>query len=92
MAENGQTRTARRQQKKKKKNRKKPIWKRILQIGLIIILVIAIGVGGLFAYWIATAPDIDAAQLSDPFSSSFVDQNGDEFAVLGAEKRKKVEL
>ncbi|RDW19620.1 penicillin-binding protein [Oceanobacillus arenosus] len=89
MAENGQTRTARRQQKKKK-NRRKPIWKRILQIGLIIILVIAIGVGGLFAYWVATAPDIDAAQLSDPFSSSLVDQNGNEFAELGALKRKKV--
>ncbi|AXI09324.1 penicillin-binding protein [Oceanobacillus zhaokaii] len=90
MADNSQTRTARRKQKKKK-NRKKPLWKRILLFGFIIILAIGIGIGGLFTYWIVTAPDIDAEQLSDPFSSSFLDQNGDEFAVLGAENRIKVD-
>lgn len=90
MVESGQTRTGRRQQKKKKKNRKKPIWKKILFIGFIIILAIGIGIGGLFAYWVVTAPDIDAERLSDPSSSSFIDQNGNEFAVLGAENRKKI--
>lgn len=79
----------RRQNKDKKKN--KPRWKKIMRIALIAILVIGIGVGALFAYYIITAPSIDAEKLSDPFSSTLLDKDGNSFAALGAENRKKIE-
>lgn len=91
MADNGQTRTARREQKKQKK---KPIWKKILLSILLVGLVMLITAGGIITYWIATAPSIDASQLSDPYASSLLDKDGNEFAVPGepgSEKRVKVE-
>ncbi|PAV29466.1 penicillin-binding protein [Virgibacillus profundi] len=88
MADNSQSRTARRKQKKSKK---KPIWKKILLTVFIIFIVAGIGVGAVGTYWVVTAPEIDASKLSDPFSSSLYDQDGNEFAVLGSEKRKKIE-
>ncbi|WP_449353917.1 PBP1A family penicillin-binding protein [Virgibacillus natechei] len=88
MANNSQSRTARRKQKKAKK---KPLWKKIIFTVLIIILAIGIGVGGLFTYWVATAPDLDASELDIPFSSTIYDQEGNEFADLGAEQRSRVE-
>ncbi|WP_106497437.1 PBP1A family penicillin-binding protein [Lentibacillus sp. Marseille-P4043] len=87
MAENGQSRMARRKQKKTKK---KPLWKRIFLYTGIIILALAIGVGALFTYYIATAPDIDASKLTDPFSSKIYDKDGELFADLGAEQRTKI--
>ncbi|MBY7143519.1 PBP1A family penicillin-binding protein [Virgibacillus sp. NKC19-3] len=88
MANNSQSRTARRKQKKAKK---KPLWKKIIFTVLIIILAIGIGVGGLFTYWIATAPDIDASELDIPFSSTIYDQDGNEYADLGSEQRSRVD-
>lgn len=87
MADNGQSRTARRKQKKSKK---KPIWKKILLAALITFLAIGIGVGALCTFWIVTAPNIDAAKLTDPFSSVVYDKDGEVFANLGSEKRTKV--
>ncbi|OZU90142.1 penicillin-binding protein [Virgibacillus indicus] len=89
MADNSQSRSARRKQKKSKK---KPIWKKVILTLLIIFAVTAIGAGAVGTYWIVTAPDIEASKLSDPFSSILYDQNKEEFAVLGSEKRKKVEF
>src|SRR5699024_12084565 len=86
MDSNGQTRISRRKQKNTKN---KPMWKRIMKIALIAILVIGIGVGALFTYYIATAPKIDAAKLSDPFSSVLLDIDGNEFADLEVEQRTK---
>ncbi|SDQ55233.1 PBP1A family penicillin-binding protein [Virgibacillus salinus] len=88
MAEKGQSRTARRKQKQSKK---KPLWKKILLITGIAILAIGIGVGALFTYYIATAPEIDASKLSIPFSSKIYDKDGELFADLGAEQRTKIE-
>ncbi|GAA0444458.1 PBP1A family penicillin-binding protein [Lentibacillus halophilus] len=88
MATNGQSRTARRQQKKASK---KPLWKKILLWTLIAILAIGISVGGLFTYYIATAPNIDASKLDTPFSSKFYDKDGEQFADLGKKQRTKVE-
>ncbi|SFE46658.1 penicillin-binding protein 1A [Lentibacillus persicus] len=89
MATNGQSRTARRKQKKATK---KPLWKKLLMIIGIAILVIGIGVGTLFTYYIVTAPDIDASKLETPFSSKIYDKDGELFADLGAgEQRTKVE-
>ncbi|WP_096270437.1 transglycosylase domain-containing protein [Paucisalibacillus globulus] len=87
MAENSQTRTARRKQKKSKK---KPMWKKIFLGFIILFLAIGIGVGALFTYYIATAPDIDTSQLSDPFSSKVYDKDGELIADLGDFKRTKV--
>lgn len=87
MAQDSQTRTARRKQKK---NIKKPLWKRILLIVSILILAMIIGVGALFTYYIATAPEIDAEKLSAPFSSTIYDKDGELFANLGSEQRTKV--
>lgn len=88
MASNGQTRINRRKQKQTKN---KPLWKKIMRIALLAILFIGIGVGALFTYYIITAPSIDAEKLSDPFSSILLDQDGNEFADLGAEQRTKIE-
>ncbi|MEC5422496.1 PBP1A family penicillin-binding protein [Virgibacillus sp. C22-A2] len=88
MADNSQSRTARRKQKK---STKKPIWKKILLIVLIVFLALGIGVGTVAAYWIATAPEIDAAKLTDPFPSELLDKDGEVYGVLGTEKRTKAE-
>ncbi|SES79953.1 penicillin-binding protein 1A [Oceanobacillus limi] len=88
MAQNSQTRTARRKQKKAKK---KPIWKKILLSVFIFFLVIGIGVAGLFTYYIATAPKIDASKLDVPSSSIVYDKNGEVIGDLaGEEKRTKI--
>ncbi|QKY69182.1 penicillin-binding protein 1A [Lentibacillus sp. CBA3610] len=88
MATNGQSRTARRKQKKAAK---KPLWKKILMITGIAILALGIGVGALFTYYIATAPEIDASKLDTPYSSNIYDKDGELIANLGAENRTKVE-
>ncbi|HIS29173.1 MAG TPA: PBP1A family penicillin-binding protein [Candidatus Avamphibacillus intestinigallinarum] len=87
MANTGQTRMDRR---KSKKQDKKPIWKKVIATILIVMVLCILGVGALFTYYIATAPKIDAAKLSDPFPSEFYDQDGDLIATLGKEKRSKV--
>ncbi|MFD1018451.1 PBP1A family penicillin-binding protein [Thalassobacillus hwangdonensis] len=94
MANDSQSRTARRKQmqqkgKPKKKNNK-PLFKKILLSLLIIGLVAMIGIGGLFTYYISGAPNLDEAKLSDPISSKVYDMNGDLFAELGSEKRTKI--
>ncbi|WP_186577772.1 transglycosylase domain-containing protein [Aquibacillus kalidii] len=87
MANESQSRIARRKQKKSKK---KPMWKKIFLTIALFVLAIGIGVGALFTYYIATAPDIDAALLSDPASTKLRDMNGEVFADLGTEKRTKI--
>ncbi|MYL42007.1 PBP1A family penicillin-binding protein [Virgibacillus salexigens] len=87
MADNSQSRSARRKQKK---NKKKPLWKKIVLSLLIILIVMGIGAGATAAYWIATAPDINDAKLSDPLASQILDKDGEVFAVLGEQKRTKV--
>ncbi|WP_188453893.1 PBP1A family penicillin-binding protein [Virgibacillus oceani] len=87
MADNSQSRTARRKQKKSKK---KPLWKRIMLITGIVILALVIGVGALFTYYVATAPEIDASKLSDPFSSKIYDKDGELIADLGEKQRTKI--
>ncbi|MCC2251260.1 PBP1A family penicillin-binding protein [Virgibacillus sp. AGTR] len=87
MAENSQSRTARRKQKKSKK---KPMWKKIVLSLLIIFVVMGLGAGATAAYWIATAPDIDDAKLSDPLASQILDKDGEVFASLGDKQRTKI--
>jgi len=92
MVTNNQTRMGRKKQNKQQKQQKqkKPIWKKIILSILVLILAMGIGVMALFGYYIATAPNIDASKLSDPFSSKVLDKNGEVFGNLGSEKRTKI--
>jgi penicillin-binding protein 1A len=83
MADNSQTRTGRRQAKKSKK---KPLWKKIMLGVLLVFLVSGLAAGAVGTYWIATAPDLDAAQLTDPLSSVVLDQNEEVVATLAGEE------
>lgn len=89
--QNSQSRTARRKQqgKKTKKKKKQPIWKKIIKILLLLILLLFLGGVGVGAYWIATAPDIDEEKLNMSFSSTLYDVNGEPFANLSAEEKRK---
>ncbi|MDC3413017.1 PBP1A family penicillin-binding protein [Aquibacillus sp. 3ASR75-11] len=87
MAQNSQSRTARRKQLKQKK---RPLWKKIALIFGIIALATGLGVGALFTYYIAAAPDIDDALLQESSSTKVYDMNKEIFADLGAKKRTKI--
>ncbi|WP_284140112.1 MULTISPECIES: PBP1A family penicillin-binding protein [unclassified Virgibacillus] len=89
MADNSQSRIARRKQKKSKK---KPFWKKIMRVLFVLLIAIGLGVGVLFTYYIATAPEIDASKLSDPFSTKIYDQDENLIGDFGSEKRTKVEF
>src|SRR5690625_4059124 len=92
MSENNQTRVARRQKKKTKK-KQKPIWKKIFLIIGIVILAIGVAVGGLFTYYIATAPELDPLLLTDAYSSKYYDKDGEEIGdFAGDEKRTNIEF
>ncbi|VVM32299.1 transglycosylase domain-containing protein [Terribacillus sp. AE2B 122] len=86
MAEKGQSRASRRKQKKKKR----PIWKKILLTIVLIGVLCVVAGGAVFGYYAATAPKLDEEKLSDPASNIVYDMNGDEFAELGSESRRKV--
>ncbi|ENH97309.1 penicillin-binding protein 1A/1B [Gracilibacillus halophilus YIM-C55.5] len=90
MANKNQSRIERRKQKQQSKQ-KKPMWKRIIKIAMLCVLLIGIGFGALFTYYIATAPDINADKLSAPASTKLYDTNGEQFANLGTEKRTKID-
>ncbi|WP_163537626.1 penicillin-binding protein 1A [Gracilibacillus sp. YIM 98692] len=91
MANNGQTRMERRQHRKNNIKQKNSVWKKILKLLILAVLLIGIGVGALFSYYIASAPDLDATLLSDPASTEILDINEEVFATLGAEKRTKID-
>ncbi|GAA0297373.1 penicillin-binding protein 1A [Gracilibacillus halotolerans] len=90
MANEQSSRKARRKQAQKQKSKNKPLWKRIFRIALIAILLIGLGVGSVFGYYVVTAPDLDEELLADPASTKLLDINGDIFADLGVEKRSKI--
>jgi penicillin-binding protein 1A len=88
MADNSHTRTGRRQAKKSKK---KPLWKKIMLGILLVFLMTGLAAGAVGTFWIVTAPDLDAAQLSDPLSSVVLDQNEEVVTTLaGDEDRTRV--
>ncbi|WP_067836439.1 penicillin-binding protein 1A [Amphibacillus sediminis] len=93
MADNSQSRVARRkeQQSKKKKTKKKTsIWKKIGLSILVLFLVAIISAGAVFGYYIITAPPLDHDLLGDPASTKVYDINQEIFADLGQESRTKV--
>lgn len=92
MANQSQSRAARKKQlKQSKKGKRKPRFKKIIMTLLILGIIMVVGGGGLFAYYAAGAPDLNEAQLSDPYSSKVYDMNDNLIADLaGDEKRTKV--
>ncbi|WP_173916331.1 PBP1A family penicillin-binding protein [Halobacillus sp. Marseille-Q1614] len=94
MANDSQSRSARRKSLKpsKKTNGKRRVpFKTIFMTLLTIGIVLMLGVGGLFAYYISQAPELDEAQLSDPFSSRIYDMNDELITdVAGDERRTRV--
>ncbi|MBK3496768.1 penicillin-binding protein [Viridibacillus sp. YIM B01967] len=76
------------------KNQKKPmkVWLKRLFIAVISVgIVIFIAGAIVFAYYAATAPELDEELLKDPVSSQFFDSNGKVFYTMGLEKREHVE-
>src|SRR5690625_1679793 len=82
------SRTARRKRRQKKK---KPLWKKIGMVLLILILACGLGVTSVFAYFIITAPKLDFDKLDVPYSSQFYNKDGELFADIGEEKRIKIQ-
>ncbi|WP_117169388.1 transglycosylase domain-containing protein [Paraliobacillus sediminis] len=89
MANDSQSRAARRKQQSKSKKKNKSVFKKVILIIGIVFLASVIGIGGLFTFYIATAPDLDGALLSDPASSKIYDMDEELYADLGTEKRTK---
>ncbi|MBA2173910.1 PBP1A family penicillin-binding protein [Halobacillus locisalis] len=92
MANESQSRTARKKQMKaSKKGKNKPRIKKIFMTLFILGILLVLGGGGLFAYYVSSAPELDESQLSDPYSSKVYDMNDNLVADLsGSEKRTKV--
>lgn len=88
MANESQSRMARRKQKQQKK---KPVVKNIFLFFFIMTTIVFLSIGSLFTYYVTASPKLDAQQLSDPASSRIYDKDGNLFAELGTEKRTKIE-
>ncbi|MGM9945096.1 MAG: PBP1A family penicillin-binding protein [Lysinibacillus sp.] len=83
---------ARELQKKKQRSPVKTWLKRILLAIVTIGIVGFLSGVGLFAYYASKAPELDEELLKDPISSEFYDVNGELFATIGSdEKRKYIE-
>ncbi|WP_440895703.1 PBP1A family penicillin-binding protein [Amphibacillus sp. Q70] len=89
MADESQSRVARRKAEKKTNKNKSSIWKKIGLAILGLIAVVAISVIAVFSYYIFTAPRLDHSLLGDPASTKVYDIDGELFADLGQERRTK---
>ncbi|CAM3979124.1 PBP1A family penicillin-binding protein [Lederbergia lenta] len=94
MAENQQSRVARRKQstsKKTNKGKRTNIFKKILFIILILGFVGLASGAGLFAYYVKDAPKLDKSLLIDPVASQILDMNDEPITILGTENRDYVD-
>ena len=77
--------------RKKKKNKKKmSLFKKILIILLILFILGVAAVIGFVLFIAATAPKFDPSKLYSKEASTLLDSNGEVFATLGSEMRKKI--
>ena len=90
MADNSQSRVARRKAEQIKKKNKTSVWKRIAQIGAALIGLAVLTVIVVFSYFIFTTPKLDHSLLGVPASTKIYDGNADLFADLGQERRTKI--
>lgn len=84
-------RKSRVEKRKATQPKRKFTWKKLMKYALLACLLIGITGASIFAYFIATAPKIDVDKLDVPFASELLDQNGDRFASLYDENRRKIE-
>ena len=97
MSDQYKTRTEKRKYEKSKKNNKQKkqskssLLKRTLIVLAALFIIAGISVGGVFAYWAVTAPEIDDSALIDPISSKIYDKNGDIYTEIGSETRDYVD-
>lgn len=90
MANDSQSRAARKKQQSKSKKKTKSPFKKILVTIGVLFLITAIAIGVLFTYYVVTAPELDSSLLSDPASSKIYDMDSEVYADLGTEKRTKI--
>src|SRR5699024_2002311 len=65
---------------------------RILLSILLFILIIGVGIGALFTFYIIKAPDLDPEELTNPLVSEIYDMEGELVTDRGgSEKRKKIQ-
>ena len=81
---------SRKERREKKKNRKTP-WGYIWRIALALIVILAIIVGGVSIYWVATSPELTEADLRETFGSTLVDSEGTEYYTLGSREQVVLE-
>ena len=80
---------ARELQKKKQRSPVKTWLKRILLAIVTIGIIGFVSGAGLFAYYASKAPELDEELLKDPISSEFYDVNGELFATIGSDEKRK---
>ncbi len=81
------------QERKNKRRRpkgKRPIWKQIFRVLMILFIVAALTGISVLGYYAATAPELDEQLLKDPLTSKIVDSEGNLVTTIGAEKREFV--
>ena len=79
-----------RQRKKQKNKSSFGIWMKRIFIAIVAVGVLTlVGGAGLFAYYVSKAPELDEELLKDPISSEFYDKNGELFATIGIDEKRK---
>ena len=96
MSDQYKSRTEKRIAQSKKNKRKqnkgsKSLIKRTLVVLAALFIIASLAVGGVFAYWVVTAPEIDDSALIDPISSKIYDKNGDVYTEVGSETRDYID-
>lgn len=70
-----------------KKSNKRPLWKKILFVFVLLFALIILGGAGLFFYYASDAPEVTEEDLLGTFPSLVVDSNGEEFYSFGGQNR-----
>ena len=74
----------------KRKKKKNKLWKKVLLLFMIMFLLGLVGVIAFCMYIATTAGKFDPKKLYSKEASTLLDSNGEEFAKLGTEMRKKI--
>lgn len=79
-----------RKNKRRRPKGKRPIWRQIFRVLMILFIVAALTGISVLGYYAATAPELDEQLLKDPLTSKIVDSEGNLVTTIGAEKREFV--
>ncbi|KIL44166.1 penicillin-binding protein 1A [Jeotgalibacillus soli] len=86
-------RRAQQASKKKGNSKKKPkksLWKRLILVVFLLGLAGLLGGGGLFAYYVFQAPELNEDDFIDPVATEFYDMDQNLIGKIGAENRELV--